>query len=92
MMNSDLVMDSSSSMASALLERGSDDTERVQMAYERTVGRPPSAEETQRAIAFVGELTSQSIGATGVDVAGRQQAWAAFCQSLFASNEFIYVR
>ena len=92
MMNSDLVMDSASSMASMLLERGRDDIERVQMAYERTVGRPPSTDETQRAIAFVGELTSQSIGATGVDAAGQQQAWSAFCQSLFASNEFIYVR
>ena len=92
MMNSDLVMDSASSMALILREQGTDDTERVQMAYERTLGRPPSSEETQRAIAFVGELTSQSIGAAGVDGVGRQQAWAAFCQSLFASNEFIYVR
>jgi len=92
MMNSDLVMDSASSMASMLLDRGRDNTERVQMAYARTVGRPPSAGETQRAIAFVGELTSQSIGATGVDEAGKRQAWSAFCQSLFASNEFIYVR
>ena len=92
MMNSDLVMDSAGSLASTLLERGTDDIDRVQMAYERTVGRPPSVEETQRAIAFVGELTSQSIGATGDDGVGRQQAWAAFCQSLFASNEFIYVR
>ncbi|MDG1896651.1 MAG: PSD1 and planctomycete cytochrome C domain-containing protein [Fuerstiella sp.] len=92
MMNSGLVMDSASSMASTLLDRGKDDTERVRMAYERTVGRSPSSEETQRAIAFVGELTSQSIGATGVEAAGQQQAWSAFCQSLFASNEFIYVR
>ncbi len=92
MMNSDLVMDSASSMASTLLERGMDDIERVEMAYERTVGRLPSEDEIQRAIAFIGELTSQSIGATGVDETGRQQAWAVFCQSLFASNEFIYVR
>ncbi|MCP4853639.1 MAG: DUF1549 domain-containing protein [Fuerstiella sp.] len=92
MMNSDLVMDSASSMASILLNRGRDDTERVKMAYARTVGRSPSTDETQQAIAFVGELTSQSIGATGVEQAGQQQAWAVFCQSLFASNEFIYVR
>jgi hypothetical protein len=44
-------------------------------------------------VAFVRELTAAgaSTGAESSTQAERQ-AWALFCQSLLASNEFIYLR
>ncbi|MEZ6126203.1 MAG: PSD1 and planctomycete cytochrome C domain-containing protein [Planctomycetaceae bacterium] len=91
MMNADLVMDSASEFAERLLASGSDDTERIQQAYRQAFGRSPTDEETQRALAFIGELTS--VGADAATEPGsRDQAWSLLCQSLFAANEFIYLR
>ena len=92
LMNSPLVMDSATEFAKTLLSENVDDEVRVAMAYRRSVGREPTHEELQRALAFVGELTSPGQTATGQSAADLPQAWAMLCQSLFASNEFIYVR
>lgn len=88
MMNSDLVMDSADEMARQLLDYSQDKAARIQSAYERTLGRPASDPEMQRVLAFVDELTSAE--ASNKD--HERRAWALFCQSLLASNEFIYLR
>jgi hypothetical protein len=81
LMNSELVMDSADALASYLLNQSGDDAARVQLAYERVLGRPATDAETQRVLTFINAAaTSKS-----------RQAWSLFCQSLFASNEFIYV-
>jgi hypothetical protein len=87
MMNSDLVMDSADKFASALLDQSTDDAGRVRWAYQRAFGRGPSDAELQRALKFVGDLSART---TALD--DRRQAWSLFCQSLLASNEFIYVK
>ena len=93
MMNAPLVMDSAEQLASQLLETRPDDDSRVEALYRRTLGRRPSSAETGRAIAFVVELTSQSLtGSASIDPDAQHRAWSLLCQSLFASNEFIYVR
>jgi hypothetical protein len=101
MMNSELVMDSADELARRLLDHPGDDAARIDLSYQRGVGRPPTETETQRALAFVGELISVLRPSEAVEqeattaLEGRrteQQAWALFCHSLFASNEFIYVR
>lgn len=91
-MNSDLVMDSADALALHLAAHSKDDNERIRLAYEKTLGRPPSTEESQRALAFIGDLTSQALTATGVDESQVMRAWSMLCQSLFATNEFLYVR
>jgi hypothetical protein len=93
LMNSDLVMDSADQFATLLLERAADDAERVGLAYERALGRPPHEHELQRALTFVREITAGALtGAASFDPPAEQRAWALFCQSLFACNEFIYLR
>ncbi|MEZ6130806.1 MAG: PSD1 and planctomycete cytochrome C domain-containing protein [Planctomycetaceae bacterium] len=92
MMNSDLVIDSAAELARSLLAQGGEDSDRIALAYQRAFGRRPSNEETQRALAFVGELTSLGVTATGQPAGDQQQAWTTLCQSLFASNEFVFVR
>lgn len=78
MMNSELVMDSADELARRLLEHPGDDATRIRMAYERAFGRPPTESESRRAMSFVQDKQKQS--------------WSLFCQSLLASNEFVFVR
>lgn len=93
MMNSDLVMDSGDSFARSLAAGGSDNPARVALAYERAFGRQPTTLEQDRALAFIEDMASQGLtGSASVEPSAEHQALALFCQSLFASNEFIYVR
>ena len=79
-----------------------DDAAKVQSAYQRALGRPATDAETLRGLTFLKGLTTPP---AAVDVAGiekpptdsaatsiTRQAWSIFCQSLLASNEFVYVR
>jgi hypothetical protein len=55
----------------------------VSAAYERAIGRPPTDGERATAVTFV---TNRH------DVDGLDAALTDFCQTLFAMNEFVYVR
>lgn len=93
LLNSDLMIDSADAMAGRVLESTAADEGRVQFAYELALGRTPTPSEMERALGFVSGLTSQSLtDAATVDPAAERKAWALLCQSLFASNEFVYVR
>ena len=91
MMNSELVMDSADAFAKQLLTQASDDFQRAVFAYQAAFGRVPEKDEVEQAVKFVRQLDSQ-FAATDDDASGRQRAWSMFCHSLFASNEFIYLR
>jgi len=93
MMNAGLVMDSADHLATLLLSESLDNSRRVHVAYERALGRLPSESESKRSLAFISELTSAGLAdAASVDAKAEHSAWSMFCQSLFASNEFIYLR
>jgi hypothetical protein len=93
MMNAWLVMDSADHLATFLLSESLDNSRRVHVAYERALGRLPSDSESKRSLAFISELTSAALAdAASVDAKAEHSAWSMFCQSLFASNEFIYLR
>jgi mono/diheme cytochrome c family protein len=93
MMNAGLVMDSADHLAKMLLRESLDNSRRVNLAYERALGRLPSESESNRSLAFISEATSTALtDAASVDSAAEHSAWSMFCQSLFASNEFIYLR
>ncbi|QEG00491.1 Planctomycete cytochrome C [Stieleria maiorica] len=89
LMNDELVMESADALARSVLSQPDDDIDRVADAYRRAVGREPSPNETERAIGFLTKLTD---GAGDDDGRSQRQAWSLFCQSLMASNEFIYLR
>ncbi len=103
LLNAELVLESADAFADFLLAQSMDDTQRIQLAYERSFGRPPSDHEIQRALTYISEWTSAALaereesapsktdGATK-DASPERQAWSLFCQSLFASNEFIFVK
>ncbi len=92
-MNSDLVMDSAEAFATRLLDSSGTSISRVDFAYQQAFGRDATEPERRRAISFIDGFTSRSLtGSTSIEPTAEQRAWALFCQSLFASNEFIYVR
>lgn len=96
LMNSELVMESATDLAQALSSVSSSDASRVESAYVQILGRTPSNSETERAIRFLDEIddiaAEERTNAAEDDQQTKLQAWSMFCQSLFASNEFIYLR
>ena len=56
LMNSDLVLDSADALAQGLLETSASDLSRIEMAYQRVLGRSPNAHESRRALDFVEQV------------------------------------
>lgn len=93
LMNSDLVIDSADALAGSLLQLSASDESRVGIAYQQVLGRHPDERESRRAIDFLAKIRSGArLNEVAVDDEWIRKGWALFCQSLFASNEFIYQR
>jgi hypothetical protein len=58
------------------------------MAYRRTLGRPPSSEETADALAFLAACRESVAAPT--DAHPDRPALAALVRTLFGSNEFLH--
>ncbi len=87
MMNSGLVAKAAEQFAAVLLASASDDTRRIELAYQKAYARPPTAKELARARKFLTEFTASP----SADAGKPSPAWSVFCQSLLAANEFIYL-
>jgi len=92
MMNAPVVMDSAERLASRLLSRGADDTNRIKRAYALAYARAPQPEETKSALAYLGALQQELAARSSNVEASRKQAWSLFCQTLLGGNEFMYLR
>jgi len=64
-------------------EESASPSARIRLAYQRALQREPLAGEVRAAGQLLETLTRE--------LGSPEQAWAAFCQSLLASNEFRYV-
>ncbi|HSI12596.1 MAG TPA: PSD1 and planctomycete cytochrome C domain-containing protein [Chthoniobacter sp.] len=82
MMNAPVVLQSSTQLAASLAKLA-DDEQRLQHVYALLYGRAPLDHEKSDALAFVRDLSATE---------PPERAWAILCQSLFAANEFIYLR
>jgi cytochrome c553/mono/diheme cytochrome c family protein len=92
MLNSDLVARASIALAERVVMQHSDDRHRVEHLYDLTYGRPPTADELATAKQFLFDA-DQALQPAETDVAKRADlAWAAYCQTILAANEFIYTR
>jgi hypothetical protein len=92
MMNSKLVSEQTKHLATLLLADGSlDDAGRIALAYERILGRRATSQETDRALDFMRRY-DDALDAQGVHSDDcRRRSWQAFCRTMLASNEFIFV-
>jgi hypothetical protein len=90
-LNSDLIARAADALAGRVLAAGSDDAARVRELFALAYGREPAAAETARLAAAAAEL-EKAFAATEPDAARRtRKAWAAVCQAVLASNEFVHV-
>jgi len=87
LMNSPLVMNQSRQAAARLLDEACDDTCRIELAFERTLGRPPQPAE----LAFARDFLRIGSAASATP-AERLERWARFQQTLFACLDFRYVK
>ncbi len=83
-MNSPLVKYEAARFADRLLKMTAlADPQRVEQAYLLAVGHPSSKEMTDAALEYIQGCVSEGMS--------RSEAWAQFCQALYASDEFRYV-
>jgi len=79
LLNSPFVLDRSRAVAQSLLRRGDlDDRGRVDRLYRNLLGRPPRDGEMRRDLEFLA-------------VGSREDTWSDLVQTLFSSNEFLYL-
>ncbi|HTE16806.1 MAG TPA: DUF1553 domain-containing protein, partial [Armatimonadota bacterium] len=92
LMNSPFAIEQARHLARLLLELpAADDSRRVEAAYLRSLGRPPTPAESARVLKYIGSAPAAT--EAGKE-AGEERlaAWQSFCQALLASNEFVYVQ
>jgi hypothetical protein len=94
MLNSDLLLQSSQSLAKRLVQEiAGDDSARLNRLFELALGRLPSDQEATRMQKFIDDFKKTAATGDSQDaVETESNAWIAACQSLLACNEFIYVR
>lgn len=90
LMNSPFVKARSAALARRVCAASASDLERLRTAYALVFGRSPTEGETKRALAFL-ELETSALPQDARKEAPIA-AWARLCQTLLASNEFLYVR
>ena len=93
MMNSGLMLAQTRALADRLLADAElDDAQRVRHTYELAYSRPPTSDETTRALAYV-ERYAQALAARGETDAGeqRRRAWQSLCRAVLSANEFVFL-
>jgi mono/diheme cytochrome c family protein len=91
MMNNLFVVTQAKAFGESLLKQQGTDEDRIRAAYPRAFGREATADEVSRAVSFVHEYVAALEGTETDPAVRRSRAWAAWCQALFASSEFITV-
>lgn len=94
LLNSPYVMELATSAAGRLTSETKTPEDRVIWVYDIMLGRKPTEQEVETALAFIDKARTQS-APTGRFIArlrstnAEQTAWAALCQSVWASGEFL---
>ena len=79
-------------MARRVIDGCAKDVVRVEDAYRLALGRKPTAHESDRARKFIDDLMKDLKNAGVKNDEAFQQGFSLFCQSLLASNEFMYIQ
>ncbi len=90
-MNDPFVHEQALALARRLVTLRDKNPARVALAFELTLGRSPSEEESAESLAFLQEV-DEDIRAMGAPEAERlSRAWAALARTLLVRNEFLFV-
>ena len=93
LMNNEFVIDQSRAMAKRILAAPIAYEQRIGLAYEIALARPPTVAERARADRYLrAEATGLIPVKNGSVPEASELAWATFCQALFACAEFRYLQ
>ena len=91
LLNHPFVLENSAALAQRVLSApGTDEAERIALAYRLALGRGPRPGELKRVSEFLAAVVAAE--AAGTPEAKRLAAWSSFAQTLFCRNEFLYLR
>jgi hypothetical protein len=89
LMNSPFVMEQAQQTAKRLLAQSGDEAARLTDLYRRSLGRAPTAAETQAALRFLAHFRKHVPRDAKTDP--ETEAWAALCLAVFGCTEFRFV-
>jgi hypothetical protein len=93
LMNNPFVRAQAATLARRVLATPIDYPERIRLAYQLALSRPPTEPELSRAQQFLlGEARALIPVKEGSKANAAETSWSAFCQALFACAEFRYLR
>lgn len=93
MLNSHLVEDASQRMADTMLSQTALSPEqKIQQLFLKAYGRLPSEMELKKSLQFLEELEQDLQSEESNSEKRINRSWQVFCQSIFGSSEFIYLR
>ncbi|MSR56716.1 MAG: DUF1553 domain-containing protein [Planctomycetaceae bacterium] len=87
LLNSDFAVTRARSFSARLQQMELDESRRVTLAYRLLFAREPTPDESAEALRFLDKQMPEYSEMTDP----RSRVWQDFCQSLLASNEFLYV-
>ncbi|QDT39027.1 PSD1 and planctomycete cytochrome C domain-containing protein [Stratiformator vulcanicus] len=90
LLNGPFILKQARATAETLLKDRSTVKERVDTLYQEAYGRPATEEEVGDARDFLTELATSLENAGRLSEEARRIAWARLCQTVFASNEFLF--
>jgi hypothetical protein len=76
---------SAKALAARCCEAKADDSSRIQSAFERAYGRPPTDEDVRLGLEFLGQSDDAS------DEQSKLTRWEQYAQALLSTNEFMFV-
>lgn len=91
LLNNRFLVEQSQRLATRLLDSCNYEARLIREAYRRVLARDPEVAEMERATAFLREFEAAALTTQPEPKARQREAWTAFCQALFASNELRYV-
>ncbi len=90
LMNDPFVHEQAAAFAGRVLTTSKDERDRIRLAYEIALTRPPQELEYEEVSRFLKSYRERRKG-VAADVAERE-SWAAFTRTLLARNEFLFVQ
>lgn len=89
LLNSPYVLTLATSAAQHLIRDAEEPAARIDLAYQRWFGRLPTDTERNAALAFIDRYRQQAAAKKLPNTTPEFTAWLTFCQSLWASGEFL---
>ncbi len=92
LLNDEFMLDQADAFASRVAKAaGAEPERRIETAFRIALGRKPSARETAWGLDSLRQFTDRYRGGNAPPGEASQKALAAFCHTLFNTNEFLYV-